>query len=93
MSVGTATHVFQETMMAAPRSSPTRYYEIRLKGLLEARRGTFFEGMEITLDENGNTLLRGWLPDQAALHGLLKKVRDVGLTLLSLNSVRSEDEQ
>jgi hypothetical protein len=62
-------------------------YEIRLKGHLEARWTEWFDGLTITLEENGNTLLSGPLADQAALHGILKKVRDLGLTLLSVNSV------
>jgi hypothetical protein len=68
----------------------TMVYEIRLKGHLEARLVKWFEGMAITLDENGNTLLSGPVADQAALHGLLKKVRDLGLTLLSVNSVEPD---
>lgn len=62
-------------------------YEIRLKGHLEPRWVKWFDGLAITLEENGTTLLRGQIADQAALHGLLKKVRDVGLPLLSINSV------
>jgi hypothetical protein len=65
-----------------------QYYEIRLKGHLEARWVKWFDGMAITLDDNGNTLLIGSVADQAALHGLLKKVRDVGLPLLSVNPVQ-----
>ena len=49
--------------------------------------------MTITLEENGNTLLSGPLADQAALHGILKKVRDLGLTLLSVNSVESDTKE
>jgi len=59
-------------------------YEIRLKGHLEARWANQFEGLTITLEEDGNTLLTGPVVDQAALHGLLKKVRDLGMTLLSI---------
>ena len=62
-------------------------YEIRLKGHLAARWRNQFEGMTITLEEDGNTLLNGPLADQAALHGLLKKVRDLGLSLISINQV------
>jgi len=60
-------------------------YEIRLKGHLEARWADRFEGMAFTLTDNGETHLIGPVIDQAALHGLLKKVRDLGLTLLSVN--------
>ncbi len=64
-------------------------YEIRLKGHLEARWADRFGNMTITLVENGETLLIGPVLDQAALHGLLKKVRDLGLPLISVNPVRS----
>ncbi|MBI5034403.1 MAG: hypothetical protein HZB51_28095 [Chloroflexi bacterium] len=62
-------------------------YEIRLKGHLDNRWADWFEGMTITLEENGDTLLTGQVIDQAALHGLLKKVRDLGMPLVSVNSV------
>ena len=68
-------------------------YEIRLKGHLEARWSKWFDGLAITLEESGNTLLRGPVADQAALHGLLKKVRDVGLPLFSVNSVEPSAEE
>jgi hypothetical protein len=62
-------------------------YEIRLKGHLGSQWTDWFEGLTITLEENGNTLLTGPVIDQAALHGLLKKVRDLGLPLLSVSPV------
>ncbi len=74
----------------AKSTANTAYYEIRLKGQLNARWAGWFDDMTITLDNNGDTLLSGPVVDQAALHGLLKKVRDVGLTLLSVNSVKTE---
>ncbi len=75
--------------MAKPTEN-TAYYEIRLKGQLNTRWADWFDDMTITLDNNGDTILSGPVVDQAALHGLLKKVRDVGLTLLSVNSVKQE---
>lgn len=69
--------------------SNTRSYEIRLQGHLEARWIEWFDGLAITLEENGNTLLSGPVADQAALHGLLKKARDLGLPLLSVNTVET----
>ena len=75
--------------MAEPTAN-TAYYEIRLKGQLNARWADWFDGMTITLDNNGDTLLSGSVVDQAAMHGLLKKVRDVGLTLLAVKSVKPE---
>ena len=68
-------------------------YEFRIKGHLEARRAEWFEGLTITLEENGDTLLTGPVVDQAALHGILKKVRDLGLTLLSVNSVGPDTKE
>jgi hypothetical protein len=62
-------------------------YEIRIKGHLDARWAEWFEGLTITLEEDGSTLLSGPVVDQAALHGLLKKIRDLGLPLLSINPV------
>ena len=73
-------------MTETPTEHP-QYYEIRLKGQLEARWATWFDGMAITPDEEGNTLLSGPVADQAALHGLLKRVRDLGLPLLSVERV------
>ena len=62
-------------------------YEIRLAGHLPSEWVEWFEGLTITLEEDGNTLLTGFVVDQAALHGLLKKVRDLGLSLISVNQV------
>ncbi|MBK8904452.1 MAG: hypothetical protein IPM53_24955 [Anaerolineaceae bacterium] len=66
--------------------SPT-IYQIRIRGHLSQPRMAWFEGLTITLDEDGNTLLTGSVLDQAALHGILKKIRDLGMALLSVNSV------
>ena len=63
-------------------------YEIRVRGHLDARWANQFEGLTITLEEDGNTLLTGPVIDQAALHGLLKKVRDLGLPLVSVIQVQ-----
>jgi hypothetical protein len=79
--------------MTDSQNPPRPYYAIRLKGSLDARWGVWFEGLAIALDENGDTLLSGPLADQAALHGLLKKVRDLGLTLLSVNQLPSAGEE
>jgi hypothetical protein len=63
-------------------------YEIRIKGHLDDRWSDWFGGLTITLEDDGETLLTGPVPDQAALHGLLKKVRDVGIALVSVNPLQ-----
>jgi hypothetical protein len=60
-------------------------YEIRLKGHLDNRWAEWFDGLTITLEEDGDTLLTGPVVDQPALHGLLKKVRDLGIPLISIS--------
>jgi hypothetical protein len=63
-------------------------YQIRIKGHLSCEWTEWFEGLTITLEEDGDTLLTGLVVDQAALHGLLKKVRDLGMPLVSVNRVQ-----
>jgi hypothetical protein len=72
--------------MIDPPNSTAQQYEIRIRGHLDDRWSEWFEGLTITLEEN-DTLLTGPVVDQAALHGLLKKVRDLGLLLVSVNRV------
>jgi hypothetical protein len=59
-------------------------YQIRIKGQMNPQWAVWFEGLTITPEEDGDTLITGPLADQAALHGLLKKVRDLGLPLVSV---------
>ena len=69
------------------------FYAVRLKGHLDGRWANWFDGLTITLEDNGETLLTGPVTDQAALHGLLKRVRDLGLPLLSVNFVEPGAEE
>ena len=64
-------------------------YQIRVKSHLGPDWTDWFDGLAITQEDNGDMLLTGPVPDQAALHGLLKKVRDLGMPLLSVNFVGS----
>ena len=73
-------------MTELPTSRPDgedTWYWIRLQGRLDQRWAAWFDGMQLSCDEDG-TLLQGHVPDQAALHGLLTKVRDIGLPLVSV---------
>ena len=65
--------------------------EIRLKGHLDNRWADWFDGLTITLEDNGDTLLTGPVVDQAALHGLLRKVRDLGLPLLAVTLMKPDE--
>ena len=67
-----------------------RIYVIRIKGHLDDKWADWFEGLTIKLEEDGDTLLTGPVVDQAALHGLLKKVRDLGLPLVSVSPVEPD---
>ena len=72
-----------------PKTDPDRpmIYQIRIKGQLDRKWIDWFGDVTITLEENGDTLLTCSVVDQAALHGLLKKVRDLGMPLMSVNRV------
>jgi hypothetical protein len=59
-------------------------YQIRVKGYLDQERSSWFDGLTITYNEHGETILSGTLVDQAALYGVLLKIRDLGLPLLEV---------
>jgi hypothetical protein len=73
-----------------PKTDPGQpiIYRIRLQGHLGRQWTDWFEGLTITLEDNGETILTGPVVDQAALHGLLKKVRDLGMPLLSVTRIQ-----
>ena len=71
------------------RHSPGSY-EIRVKGHLDSRWSPWFDGMVLTPDSDGTTLIHGLAVDQAALHGLLQRIRDTGLPLVSVTQVQSD---
>ena len=64
-----------------------KIFQIRIQGHLGRQWAGWFDGLTIALEEDGNTLLSGPVIDQSALHGILKKIRDLGMPLLSVNSV------
>jgi hypothetical protein len=65
-------------------------YEIRIKGHLDARWAAWFDGLSLSLESDGMTIIRGPVADQAALHGLLQRVRDVGLPLVSVTPMQPD---
>ena len=76
-------------MSSKPGPNQPTIYQIRIKGHLGQQWSDWFPGLSITLDENGDTLLTGPVVDQPALHGLLKKVRDLGMPLLAVNQLEA----
>ena len=67
-------------------------YRIKIKGQLDPRWQDWFDGLTITPTDSGNTLLSGVIVDQAALHGVFKKIRNLGLTIVSVKSLRKGDQ-
>lgn len=66
-------------------------YEIKVDGLVDRRWTEWFDGMAITYQNNTETVLTGMLPDQTALHGVLDRIRDLGLSLISVRRVNGND--
>lgn len=77
-----------------PKTDPDQpaVYEIRIRGHLGSRWADWFGDLTLSLTDNGDTLLSGLVVDQAALHGLLKKVRDLGVPLISLCRIESGED-
>jgi hypothetical protein len=78
----------------SPKTDPDQpvVYEIRIKGHLGPHWIDKFEGLTLTLEDNGETLLTGIVVDQAALHGLLKKFRDFGMPLTSIKRIEPDQQ-
>jgi hypothetical protein len=89
-----AHHISSYVSTVSERSTGKRSevgrYEIRLNGHLASRWAAWFDGLSLTNESDGTTLIHGLLVDQAALHGLLEKVRDVGLPLVSVAQVDTD---
>lgn len=77
-----------EKHASTDKHDETGLYEIRIQGHLDDRRAVWFEGLTLTREDGGDTVLSGPVTDQAALHGLLRKVRDLGMPLISVTRVQ-----
>ena len=73
-------------MTAIPKQQVPTHYGIRIGGHLDERWSAWFDGLDVTPESEGTTRLSGVVPDQAALHGVLTKVRDLGLVLVSVEA-------
>ena len=74
-------------------SQKNQTYEIKLKGHIDRSWGEWFDGFILTYESDGTTRLSGEIVDQAALHGLLKRIRDLGLPLISINRLNTEEQK
>ncbi len=82
----------EDEQRSNPEAEQQTVYQIRIKGHLDQQRMNWFEGLTISLEEDGKTLLSGTVIDQSALHGILKKIRDLGMPLLSVNSIGQKQQ-
>jgi hypothetical protein len=78
---------------APPEADQPKQYAIRLKGHLDQRWADWLEGLTFTHETAGTTLLEGPLADQAALHGVLNKIRDLGLPIISVQTLGAEEKE
>jgi hypothetical protein len=74
-------------MSRPPTGDPPTFYEIRVEGVLDSRWSSWFEDLQLT-SEGGRTLIAGPVTDQAALHGLLARIRDLNLPLISVQRIQ-----
>jgi len=82
-------------MDSLPEFGKPAYYEFRVNGRLSQQAAPWFEGMDISVDAAHTpvqTIIQGHMPDQAALHGLISRIRDLGLTLVSVNQIEQNGE-
>jgi hypothetical protein len=77
-------------MSETPDRDEAGHYEIRLKGHLDGRWAAWFDGLSLRLESDGTTVIHGPVADQSALHGLLQRVRDTGLPLISVLHVEPD---
>lgn len=75
------------------RGAPSEHYEIRLDGRLDDRWAAWFDGLTLSHEDDGTTTLRGPVTDQTALHGLLQKIRDLGLPLVSVTHLDPQQSE
>ena len=87
-SLATRREIITYACMEKKTSMPQEFYQITVKGLLNPNWANWFDGLTITPLPNGTTTISGPVVDQAALYGLLRKVRDLGMPLLSVTRVR-----
>ena len=84
----------EQEITSAPTVEQGITYEIRIKGHLEKHWSDWLGGLAISHDAQGNSLLTGFVPDQAALHGILAQIHDLGLTLISITPrIESQEQQ
>lgn len=82
-------------METPPEFQLPAYYEFRVLGWLSPQSAPWFDGLDITLDENADpvqTIIQGYMMDQAALYGTISRIRDLGLTLISVKQVKRKED-
>ena len=83
----------KQSMDELPEFNKPAYYEFRVRDRISSQSAAWFEGMEVAIDEAAEpiqTIIKGYMEDQAALHGLISRIRDLGLTLVSVNQIEQK---